>query len=221
MGFTAPTVDGGEWRDGGSFTWLLRAMAAMSAFGATACGVPVDDIPSSPYRTPPSRPHPVQDAGTIDEAAALASIAHGAYKKSSSFVEVTEAPFPSTVTAGATISEWVSAAGAKAFDEVSPGVSGSKPSIPVGTMIVRAVLDDDGETQKLTLMLKGPPGYNPDLGDWWFGVTDPNGVPAESDAGAMIGRLTQCYSCHIPRSDDGYLFGAPLDDRDSDDGARR
>ena len=34
------------------------------------------------------------------------------------------------------------------------------------------------------------------------------------DGGAQeVGRLTQCYSCHIPRSGTGYLFGVSASDR--------
>jgi hypothetical protein len=49
-----------------------------------------------------------------------------------------------------------------------------------GTIIVREVLGSAGEVAKLTLMTKGEPGYDPRLGDWWFGVTDPQGVPLTS-----------------------------------------
>jgi hypothetical protein len=81
---------------------------------------------------------------------------------------------------------------------------------------VRQVLEPDGGVAKLTLMVKGPPGYNPDLGDWWFGETDPSGTPLTSDAGVLMGRLSQCYSCHLTRNDDGYLFGVPSSDRVTD-----
>jgi hypothetical protein len=149
----------------------------------------------------------------VNDTAVLARIADGRFRTSHSFTQVTRAPYPSAVAAGSTISEWVSTSAVAPYDAISPGVTGSGETVPVGTSIVRAVLGADGAVTELTLMFKGPPGYNPDLGDWWFAVTDPNGVVAVTDAGPQVGRLPQCYGCHIPRANDGYLFGVPLADR--------
>ena len=113
------------------------------------------------------------------------------------------------------VREWVSTSSLAAYEAISPEVVGSGNTVPVGTTIVRAVLDEDGGVGELTLMFKGPPGYNSALGDWWFGVTDSNGTPDEADGGPEYGKLEACFSCHVPRSDDGYLFGVPLDDRAS------
>lgn len=81
-------------------------------------------------------------------------------------------------------------------------------------MIVREVLDANGEVAKLTMMAKGPPGYDPTLGAWWFGVTDPNGRPLVQDGQLLVGRLTQCHECHSERADDDFLFGVPPADSD-------
>jgi len=62
-------------------------------------------------------------------------------------------------------------------------------------------------------MGKGPAGYDPTLGDWWFGVTDASGAPLSDSSGEEVGRLTDCHSCHIPRATDDYLFGVPLADQ--------
>jgi len=47
------------------------------------------------------------------------------------------------------------------------------------------------------------------LGDWWFGVTDPRGVPLEDSDATLIGRLEQCHDCHRDRARDDFLFGVP------------
>jgi hypothetical protein len=154
------------------------------------------------------------DAGT-DEAtepggdAVLASVADESYQTSHDFAHATKAPFPSTVAAGSSIDAWVTMSAWADYAKIAPDVTGSGVKVAPGTIIVRAVLDKAGTTTKLTLMAKGPPGYNPDLGDWWFGETDPYGAPLTTDAGALTGRLTECYSCHIPRAKDDYLFGVP------------
>jgi hypothetical protein len=151
----------------------------------------------------------------VSPSAVLAAIAGGAYQTSSAFTQMTRAPYPSVAAPGSMVEEWVSSFAVTTYAAVSPDVSGSGVTLPVGATIVRAVLDADGGVAKLTLMAKGPPGYNPDLGDWWFGVTDSQGVPFVTDAGTETGRLAACYTCHVPRSADGYVFGVPLDDRAS------
>ncbi|HEY2511664.1 MAG TPA: hypothetical protein VGI39_12435 [Polyangiaceae bacterium] len=154
----------------------------------------------------------------VDDESVLSLVTNGTFRTAKGFTEVTGAPFPTQAGITADVSEWVNLVGAKAYDQISPDETAADVSVPVGTMIVRAVLGADGGTAKLTLMFKGPPGYNPDLGDWWFGVTDPNGVPAVLDGGASeVGRLAQCYSCHIPRSGTGYLFGVSSSDRAGND----
>jgi hypothetical protein len=200
---------------------------------ATACGPevpsPVRETAQEPGSPAPTETATFDDAGggasaappppstpsspVVDSDAVLASIALGAYQTSPSFTEVTSAPYPSVAAPGSMIREWVSTPALGVYEAVSPGVSGSNVIAPVGATIVRAVLGEDGGVDKLTLMYKGPAGYNPALGDWWFGVTDPSGTPLESDGGAEVGLLSTCYSCHVPRSTDDYLFGVPLDDR--------
>jgi hypothetical protein len=160
------------------------------------------------------------DAGTssadgVDAVAVLESIARNGYATSAAFTQVTLAPYASAAAADTLVSEWVSSFALDAYLAISPGVTGSGATVPPGTTIVRAVLGEDGGVGKLTVMVKGPPGYNSDLGDWWFAVTDPDGLPLDTDAGAEMGKLSGCYSCHVPRAHNGYLFGVPLDDRTS------
>ena len=146
-------------------------------------------------------------------------VAQNAYQTSGMFTEVTRIPYPSVAKPGVLIREWVNTSALATYEAVSPGTTGSNVTVAPGMTIVRAVVDEDaGTIDGLTLMYKGPAGYNPALGDWWFGVTDPSGNPAEEDGGAELGLLTACFGCHIPRQNDGFLFGVPLDDRASDDG---
>jgi hypothetical protein len=116
---------------------------------------------------------------------------------------------------GSFIDAWVSSSGYAEYSKINPAATGSEANLPAGTIVVREVLDASGNVTKLTLMCKGPTGYNEALGDWWFAETDPAGNPIVEDAGggAIVGRVDACYSCHTPRSDDDYLFGVPLDDR--------
>jgi hypothetical protein len=149
----------------------------------------------------------------VDPLAVLESIASGAYASSPSFAQVTRVPYASSAAVGSNVSEWVSTPSEEAYLEISPEIAGSNVVLPVGTTIVRAVLESDGGVKELTVMFKGSPGYNAELGDWWFAVTDADGWPLETDAGSELGKLSGCYSCHIPRAHDGYVFGVPTTDR--------
>lgn len=149
----------------------------------------------------------------LDAGAVLAAIGDGAYRTSAAFTHATKTPYPSAAVSGAWVDEWVSTSSYAVYSQVRPDQLGSSVTLPVGTTVVRVVTDDAGTPTELTLMVKGPAGYNPALGDWWFGVTDPSGKPATTDAGAEMGLLTGCYGCHVPRNGDDYLFGVPVDDR--------
>jgi hypothetical protein len=152
----------------------------------------------------------------VDAQLVLDRVANGAYRTSSQFTQITRAPYASMAAMGAWIEEWVSAEGVEAYERVRPDQSGSGVTVPPGTIIVREVRDGDGAVTALTLMCKGPSGYNASLGDWWFAKTDPSGVPLTSGEDPAIpetGQVAACYSCHEPRAADDYLFGVPTDDR--------
>jgi hypothetical protein len=160
-----------------------------------------------------SAPSPAA-AATVNANAALESVRGGGYRTSSAFVHATHAPYPSSVAEGAYVEEWVSSDAYATYSAVRPDASGSGVVLPVGATIVRAIVDATGSTtQELTVMVKGPSGYNPDVGDWWFAVTDPDGTPIVTDAGTMAGPLDACATCHVPRATDDFLFGVPTNDR--------
>ena len=98
------------------------------------------------------------------------------------------------------------------FRKIHPETTGSGVTVTAGTVIVRSVLDASGNVTKLTLMAKGPPGYDPTIGDWWFGETDATGAPLVDNGVAEVGRLTACHTCHLPRASDDFLFGVPAGD---------
>lgn len=127
------------------------------------------------------------------------------------FTRINQVPYASTVGAF-TINVYVNQ-DARDFRRIHPESAGSQVTLPVGTLIVRQVLDASGQLTKVTLMAKGPAGYDPTIGDWWFGVTDPSGAPLSDASGVEAGRLTECHGCHIPRASDDYLFGVPQADQ--------
>lgn len=125
------------------------------------------------------------------------------------FSKVNRAPYASTLGAFS-IDVYVNQ-DLRVYRRIHPETTGSGAVVSVGTIIVRDVLDAQNKVSKVTLMAKQAAGYDPTLGDWWFGVTDPAGTPLEDAAGPQVGRLTECHGCHLPRAQDDFLFGVPQD----------
>ena len=75
---------------------------------------------------------------------------------------------------------------------------------PECARIVKPIYSDATATDivKLTIMVKMPPGYDPENGDWWYGVYDASGTYAQMKGG----RRQDCISCHKQASDTDYLF---------------
>lgn len=115
--------------------------------------------------------------------------------------------YPSALGSHNPVDVWITAPGAAAYARIDPDTTGSHAELPTGTMIIRQVFDANNQLSKLTLMYKAPPGYNPVVGDWWFGETDGDGVPLEENGIPLTGKLDECATCHVARTSDDYLFG--------------
>lgn len=183
-------------------TWILIVAAALLA--PTAACLPAMDFGSSGSN----------DGGavTIDEARILASVANGAYRHDPMFAAVSRQSYASTAAA-ARINVWVTAADWGDYTRIAPDKSGSGASLEPGAIVVREVLDASGAVAKVTVMAKGPAGYNPTVGDFWFGVTTPDGTPVVDNGVTQLGKVSACFGCHMPRASDGFLFGVPRADR--------
>jgi hypothetical protein len=182
---------------------IVRVSMLSGATLLTAC-LSAMDAPSS---------NPAAGGASVDDAQILASVAGGAYRHGTRFVPVSAAAYPSAIAAQTSINVWVTAADYAAYTRISPDASGSGASLAPGAIIVREVLDASGAVAKVTLMAKGPPGYNPTVGDFWFGVTQPDGTPMVDQGTAEVGKVSACFGCHMPRASDGFLFGVPAADR--------
>jgi hypothetical protein len=126
-----------------------------------------------------------------------------------SFPKINTQPYASGLKG--MINVYVSPEGAAAYAARLPSQPDQAAPIPEGTLIVREVLDGQGTVGKLTMMAKGPRGYQPALGDWWFGVTDADLVPLYGEETWEIGRMPACHGCHVPHASDDFLFGVPAE----------
>lgn len=129
----------------------------------------------------------------------------------SGFVKVNRAPFASDLEEGRTVSMYVSTDAAAAYKAVTPDTDHGGAPFPVGGVVVRTSSDAAGNLLNLTFMVKHEPGYFPEVGDFAFGVTDPNGTPVSDDGGAPVwGKVEDCATCHETRASSGFLFGVGL-----------
>jgi hypothetical protein len=185
----------------------FAVMIMMSTTVVPACmpAMPVDDAAPDAGAA--------QSPTSVDEAAVLAGIANGEYRYNPQFVPVNRTAYASAVATTTKINVWVTSADAATYARVTPEASGSGVAITPGTMLLREVIGADGNIAKVTLMVKGPRGYNPTVGDFWFGVTQPDGTPIVADGTRQMGKLDQCFGCHMQRASDGYVFGVPVADR--------
>jgi hypothetical protein len=133
--------------------------------------------------------------------------------RSEGFARINSVPYQSDIDSRVAIDVWINAEAAPIYARVSPEVDGSGVYLPDGTVIVREVHDGkSGQLGKLTVMVKGQPGHAPEVGDWWFAVTDENGVPIVDENGRRLsGDLQECYGCHQARAADDFVFGVPRD----------
>ncbi len=131
----------------------------------------------------------------------------------SGFVQTDPSPFASALAPGAWVTNFVSSDAATAYGAVTPDADHEGAPFPVGGCVVRAVADANGEVTKLTVMVKREPGYFPEAGDFFFGVTDPEGNPMSDGDTLQWGKLQSCAQCHATRSASGFLFGVAMADR--------
>ena len=68
--------------------------------------------------------------------------------------------------------------------------------------IVKPIYTDSSGTsiRKLTIMVKMPPGYDPENANWWYGKSDESGMDAWG------GKLPGCITCHKQAAETDYLF---------------
>ncbi len=127
------------------------------------------------------------------------------------FERITASPFSSGVTGLIEVS--VASEAAAAYRRIVPNGPPETISLPLGSLIIREVLDDQGNVVKLTVIGQGPAGYNPDVSDFWFAVTDPSGNVLTVNDERQLGALVSCQGCHVAQRSNSYLFGVPLSAR--------
>lgn len=82
-------------------------------------------------------------------------------------------------------------------------LSASSP-YQVCAKIVKPIYTDSSGTniRHLTIMVKMPPGYDPENADWWYGKSPESGLNMSG------GKLPECIICHKQATATDYLFSA-------------
>jgi len=79
--------------------------------------------------------------------------------------------------------------------------SASSPYQTCAKIVKPIYTDSTGKNiRKLTIMVKMPPGYDPENADWWYGVYDASGTNVK-----RRGKLMDCIPCHKQAAETDYL----------------
>ncbi len=124
------------------------------------------------------------------------------------YLMINESAYPTALSDTDVINVFVDDGAAYSYSQIDPETEGTQVELPVGATIIREVLRD-GELTKLTAMIKGPPGYFPEGGDYFYAVTSVDGseILLDDAGNPLAGRLAVCGSCHAGRPQDDFLFG--------------
>jgi hypothetical protein len=180
--------------------WICCLLLVSPMFGACTGGLDASDPPASVDAAPAPPAESDLDRAIMEIATS--------YK---SFSRIDKRSYPSSLGAF-DVSVYVQGDVAD-YRTAHPDSTAPNPTIAVGTVIVREVHDPQGAIAKLTIMAKGPAGYDPSIGDWWWGEADPQGVPLVVDGTPRVGRLDDCHGCHLPRAAEDYIFGVAKADQ--------
>jgi hypothetical protein len=101
------------------------------------------------------------------------------------------------------VNVWTNDLATDPYRSLSAGFA-TDPEFPVGSMIVKEMLDDDGAPSILTVMAKQSAGFDPDHRDWWYGRLAVDGSPT---SGNFVGKVSFCIACHAGAGSGRYVFG--------------
>lgn len=105
-------------------------------------------------------------------------------------------PVPSQHGLANTMNLWVDAGALSAYE----GLGAGTVFVP-GTYIIKEQINGDGTLNSMAVMFKGPQGYAPDAGDWWFGVVNPDGSIV------VGGQPGSCVGCHADVAEQDWAWG--------------
>ncbi len=100
----------------------------------------------------------------------------------------------------ASVFVWGSPSVADLYRSIDPDDPTQSVDFPVGTMFVKEHFDEAGERAGLTVMYKGPEGYNPDARDWFW-------ARVRGEETTHAGRVEWCSDCHNAAHNSDFVVG--------------
>lgn len=180
---------------------LILPFAATMLLGCGG-GQKADSNAANPCGSNPCGDNPCAANPCGGTAAAGAGAEGGSFAEWSSWTQVSPQPFVSKGHRKQTASLYVeSAEHADWYGRLPEG-----ETAPVGFRVVKVMYEDAGATAVANIMgmTKMPAGYDPDNGDWFYGVYDESGTKA-----MQAGKVEMCINCHSSSDDTDYLGGMP------------
>ncbi len=100
----------------------------------------------------------------------------------------------------ASVFVWGSSSAADLYWSIDPDDPTQSVDFPVGTMFVKEHFDEAGDRAGLTIMYKGPEGYNPDSRDWFW-------ARVRGEETTHAGRVAWCSDCHNAAHNSDFVVG--------------
>lgn len=157
------------------------------------------------------------DSGTADSGAADSSTGAAPFDEAevialggmytSELVKINVDPFGSAHGLADTVNVYVNAEAEAAFRSLDPQAP-AEVDLPEGTLIVKEHLDDEQVYDGYLMMYRGPDGYAPQTGDWFWARIDASGTAQET---GPSGRVDFCINCHVPAP--SFVFGVEADNQ--------
>lgn len=146
------------------------------------------------------------DDGSVEEGVDAEAILARAFDYASELQQVNAMPEPGTHGDAATINYFAAAENVQLFLTIDPERTDQSVGFIEGSMFLKEHFDTAGDVIGFTVMYKGPPGYNPDGGDWFWARVNGGEVTHEGQVGF-------CVDCHVMVESTDYVYGVPLDNR--------
>ncbi len=130
------------------------------------------------------------------------------------FVTVNRSPLES-VHAAERVDIWAPPSATDLYFQIDPPNYSQPVTFPVGTTLIKRHFSDAGATagDGFTVMHKGPAGYAPETGDWWWARLAEDGSIIVSGDGT--GDTELCINCHNPASAADYVMGIDAADHNA------
>lgn len=111
-----------------------------------------------------------------------------------------EHEFSETHAEAASVRVWASKDAKDTFLSIDPNDSSQRASFSEGTMFVKEHFNIEGTLIGINVMFKGPDGYNPNAGNWYW-------IATQGETVIHSGRPSHCIGCHSAAVNTDFVVG--------------